>query len=157
MLAPGMMGAVDQQPAKAAAGIGELNLVEKKDFTIGLAFGDGPHAAIATLVHSLARSFDQHFSTESARGCCSHEDKKADTSTGCKKSVSGRHKPQTVSAKEQRTQPRHPLQTLSPLEINGELTLGIETTNGVYQTQQSRFSWKSRCVACDTMIKFTLR
>ncbi|MBZ5628268.1 MAG: glucan 1,4-alpha-glucosidase [Acidobacteriia bacterium] len=42
------------------AGMGELNLSEKKDFTVALAFGDSPHAAIATLVQSLAIPFSQH-------------------------------------------------------------------------------------------------
>jgi glucoamylase len=42
------------------AGIGELNLSEEKEFTVALAFGDGPHAAITTLMQSLAVPFAQH-------------------------------------------------------------------------------------------------
>ena len=42
------------------AGMGELNLSGRKDFTVALAFGDGQHAAIATLVQSLAIPFAQH-------------------------------------------------------------------------------------------------
>jgi hypothetical protein len=45
------------------AGIGELNLSAKKDFTIALSFGDGPHAAISTMVQSLAIPFAQHKDT----------------------------------------------------------------------------------------------
>lgn len=42
------------------AGIGELDLSEKKEFTVALAFGDGQHAAITALVQSLAIPFAQH-------------------------------------------------------------------------------------------------
>jgi len=42
------------------AGIGELDLSEKKEFTVALAFGDGQHAAITALVQSLAVPFAQH-------------------------------------------------------------------------------------------------
>ncbi len=42
------------------AGMGEVNLSEKKEFTVALAFGDSQHAALATLMQSLAISFAQH-------------------------------------------------------------------------------------------------
>lgn len=42
------------------AGIGELDLSEKKEFTVALAFGDGQHAAITALAQSLAIPFNQH-------------------------------------------------------------------------------------------------
>lgn len=42
------------------AGCGELDVSEKKEFTVALAFGDTAHAAIATLVQSLAIPFAEH-------------------------------------------------------------------------------------------------
>jgi glucoamylase len=39
---------------------GEIDLSRCREFTIGLAFGDGKHAAIATLMQSLGVPFDQH-------------------------------------------------------------------------------------------------
>jgi glucoamylase len=40
--------------------IGEIDLAHCREFTIGLAFGDGQHSAATTLMQSLGVPFDQH-------------------------------------------------------------------------------------------------
>jgi glucoamylase len=42
------------------AGMAELDLGEKTEFTVALAFGDSHHAAIATMVQSLAIPYEHH-------------------------------------------------------------------------------------------------
>jgi glucoamylase len=39
---------------------GELDLTETREFTLGLAFGDSEHRALATLLQSLGRPFGEH-------------------------------------------------------------------------------------------------
>jgi len=53
--------------------IGEIDLSEGKEFTLGLAFGDSRHAAVTTLVQSLATPFASHrerFVEQWSRVCC---------------------------------------------------------------------------------------
>jgi glucoamylase len=40
--------------------VGEIDLSQGKEFTVGLAFGDGQHAAVTTLTQSLGVPFAQH-------------------------------------------------------------------------------------------------
>jgi len=40
--------------------IGEIDFHRCREFTVGLAFGDGQHAAVTTLMQSLGEPFDQH-------------------------------------------------------------------------------------------------
>jgi glucoamylase len=42
------------------AAIGQLDLSHTRSFTVGLAFGDGAHAAVTTLAQSLATPYAQH-------------------------------------------------------------------------------------------------
>lgn len=50
----------DRAEGGNVAGMGELDLSAKKEFTVALAFGDGSPAAIATLMQSLTVPFAQH-------------------------------------------------------------------------------------------------
>src|SRR5205823_7382394 len=53
--------------------MGEIDLSKGHEFTIGIAFGDGLHAATAILSQSLALPFDQHrekFTDQWERICC---------------------------------------------------------------------------------------
>ncbi len=54
--------------------IGQVDISRKKEFTLALAFGHGPHAAITTLMQSLSISFSEHrehFVEQWGRTCCS--------------------------------------------------------------------------------------
>ena len=53
--------------------IAEIDLSSTSEFTLGLAFGDGPHAAISTLLEALSTTFDKHlarFTEQWHRVCC---------------------------------------------------------------------------------------
>ncbi|MBI3655077.1 MAG: glucan 1,4-alpha-glucosidase [Acidobacteria bacterium] len=53
--------------------IGQIDLAEKEEFTLGLAFGDGPHAAVSTLLQSLSIPFTAHrekYIEQWHRVCC---------------------------------------------------------------------------------------
>jgi glucoamylase len=51
---------------------GELDLGDRREFTVGLAFGDGLHSAATTLLESLSVSFEEHrvrYTTQWNRSC----------------------------------------------------------------------------------------
>lgn len=53
--------------------IGEIDLSSTDEFTLGLSFGDGAHAAVSTLLQALNTSFDRQlarFSEQWHRVCC---------------------------------------------------------------------------------------
>lgn len=53
--------------------IAEIDVSDENEFTLGLAFGDGAHAAVSTLLQALSRPFDQQlgrFTEQWHRVCC---------------------------------------------------------------------------------------